>query len=328
VIHNDHGEEFWEHGGFEHNHTLYDDVTRGLLWVKPPGGTGGAGARTPFPATLQDIGPTVYEFAGFTDAPPSDGTSLWGAIRGAADAGWTRPIPIAHLQYDANRWGVVWDDHKYVLITGSGEEELYDLKADPGEQHNLVGKVDTTPYWQKMGEAHKLTIGLGWRIDITLPPGTEWTVQLPAAAKAADVLDPELISKHPANQEFGEKPRKTPDEVATVTLAPDGLSLTVKAGRNGDGILWVLFDGAQEPSGATVTLGKESASPTGGSVRLGGGTLHFKPGVVFVPPPSETDRMKSCESATAMSPEMLRMLRDLGYIHDEKDADKPGPSTD
>jgi hypothetical protein len=38
--------------------------------------------------------------------------------------------------------------------------------------------------------------------------------------------------------------------------------------------------------------------------------------------------MKSCESATAMSPEMLRMLRDLGYIHDEKDADKPGPSTD
>ena len=28
LITSDHGEEFWEHGGFEHGHTLYDELLR------------------------------------------------------------------------------------------------------------------------------------------------------------------------------------------------------------------------------------------------------------------------------------------------------------
>ena len=36
VFTSDHGEEFWEHGGFEHGHTLYNEVLRVPLIIKPP----------------------------------------------------------------------------------------------------------------------------------------------------------------------------------------------------------------------------------------------------------------------------------------------------
>ena len=36
IVHSDHGEEFWEHQGFEHNHTLYNELVRAILIVQPP----------------------------------------------------------------------------------------------------------------------------------------------------------------------------------------------------------------------------------------------------------------------------------------------------
>ena len=37
VVTSDHGEEFFEHGGFEHNRTLYDEMLRVPLLIKSPG---------------------------------------------------------------------------------------------------------------------------------------------------------------------------------------------------------------------------------------------------------------------------------------------------
>ena len=36
----DHGEEFWEHGGFEHGHAMWSEVTRVPLVVQVPGMAG------------------------------------------------------------------------------------------------------------------------------------------------------------------------------------------------------------------------------------------------------------------------------------------------
>ena len=33
----DHGEEFWDHGGVEHGHTLYDELLRVVLVMRWPG---------------------------------------------------------------------------------------------------------------------------------------------------------------------------------------------------------------------------------------------------------------------------------------------------
>jgi arylsulfatase A-like enzyme len=59
----DHGEEFYEHGGFEHSRTLYNEVLDIPLIVKFPGRRG-AGVRIPERVTLLDVAPTILRFLG------------------------------------------------------------------------------------------------------------------------------------------------------------------------------------------------------------------------------------------------------------------------
>jgi arylsulfatase A-like enzyme len=315
VLHNDHGEEFWEHGGFEHNHTLYDDTTRAMLWIKPPGGTGHKLMTSPYPATLQDIAPTLYEFAGIEAPPPTDGTSVLPALRGEVDPQqWSRAIPIAHLHYDANRWGLVWQDHKYVLTTGTGEEELYDLKADPAEQRNLAGSVDTEPYWRQLAQSHRADVGHGWRIDIDLPAGSELLLTLPAEALSAGVIDPEHITRTPVNQEWGEVPKLRPADVGEVTLSDDKRTVRVLAGPRGKGRLYVRFDQPAPTTELTATLG--GVAGTGneqGRISWQVGSVAPQPGIVIVPPVDEATRMKACATGSGTEEE-IEQLRALGYI--------------
>jgi arylsulfatase A-like enzyme len=319
VIHNDHGEEFWEHGGFEHNHTLYDDTTRGLLWIKPPGGTGHPAMTSPYPATLQDIAPTLYDFAGLADTPPTDGVSLIPALRGEVDPReWARAIPIGHLQYDVDQWGVVWNDHKYSLVTGTGKEELYDLRNDPAEQNNLAGTVDTEPYWRQLALSHKIDAGPGWRLDVDLPSGAELVLTLPADALVADVLDPELHTRQRANQEWGEVPKVLPSDVGQLTLADDKRTIRFVAGPKGKGKLYVRFAEPTAFAGLGATLrGTEATIDARGKLTWKNASVEVSPGVVLVSPESEVSRMKQCGNGTSTDAE-LEELRALGYIHDER----------
>ena len=317
IVHNDHGEELWEHGGFEHNHTLYNDVTAGLLWVKPPGGSGRQGVRSLYPATLQDIAPTAYAFAGLTATPPTDGVSLLPVIRGETSDAWDRPIPIGHLQYDADRWGVVLDDMKYVVLTGSGKEELYDLARDPAERDNLAGRTDTARFQRALAEAHKMDVGPGWRVSVQAQPGATLEVTLPEQALAAGVIDPEHITRKPANQEWGEVPKALPADVGTVTLSTDGRTLQFTAGAQGRGVLWVRFDGDVAAPGTVVRGGGgvTSEADASGVVKVGGDTMTFAPGVVVVPPASEWTRMQACMGQGETSDETVCQLCSLGYLN-------------
>lgn len=71
VLASDHGEEFFEHGGFEHGHALHGELLRvplalGGLPSLPPGSFGGA-------MSLADIGPTLHGLLGLP--PFGDGAA-------------------------------------------------------------------------------------------------------------------------------------------------------------------------------------------------------------------------------------------------------------
>jgi arylsulfatase A-like enzyme len=139
VLTADHGEEFLEHGGFEHGHTLYDELTRVPLVLRLPGHLA-RGRVVPGTAALIDVAPTLCELAGL--APPAGfvGRSLVGACRGDAVLS-ERPV-LAH----GNFWGqplVSWRSGRWKLIltpraAGGESLELYDLEADPREQSELA----------------------------------------------------------------------------------------------------------------------------------------------------------------------------------------------
>jgi arylsulfatase A-like enzyme len=62
VVVADHGEEFWDHGGFEHGHTHYRELNRVPLIVRRPGA--GDGRVIDARVRQLDVAPTVLEFAG------------------------------------------------------------------------------------------------------------------------------------------------------------------------------------------------------------------------------------------------------------------------
>jgi arylsulfatase A-like enzyme len=136
----DHGEEFLDHGGWEHGRSLYDEMLRVPLVIKWPGQRNGE--RVESPAQLVDILPTVLAVAGVDIPDGLDGHSLFPPSAPSDRA--LDPL-FSSLDFEGNVIdGVQLGDLK--LIVRSAQEgvrsypdvELFDLASDPGERRNLV----------------------------------------------------------------------------------------------------------------------------------------------------------------------------------------------
>jgi len=198
----DHGEEFWDHGGFEHGHSLFDELLHVPLAIKGPGISGG---RDGSPVSLLDITPTVLDLLGL----PSDGLhgkSLVGVMSkdpAALEELASRNLAFGRPLYGASRWGVLSGTDKWT--THADSEELYDLSADPLEKTNLLrGKRAATgaEFRQKFGQALGQEMGEGYRLRGSHfskgRPDSEMIsiLKIPGGAKAAWVEhDPLLKSK-------------------------------------------------------------------------------------------------------------------------------------
>lgn len=81
----DHGEELLDHGGFEHGHTLYEELLHVPLIIRPP--NSGKAQMAPRvigdPVSLVDIAHTVAEVAGLAPLNTRGGRSLVGVMKGA-----------------------------------------------------------------------------------------------------------------------------------------------------------------------------------------------------------------------------------------------------
>ena len=141
VLTADHGEEFQDHGGFWHGQTLFDELTRVPLIVRPPGGTQGPKVDHRL-ASQVDILPTLLARVGVAPPPRVDGIDLFAEESG----GETARSVVMEVDHDGMVLsGVVWDRYKYVRANpgnwrGLPEEALYDLVADPKEHRNLASE--------------------------------------------------------------------------------------------------------------------------------------------------------------------------------------------
>lgn len=142
VITADHGEEFGEHGGYEHTIKLYDELLRVPLIVYQPGRL--ARRRVSEPVSTLDLLPTFREAAGGKPSPFDQGVSLFKTIEGPPPAEPRTFFPMRFKEGRRKlfaRKGVVRARWKYILTVPENTEELYDLEADPKERTNLASKL-------------------------------------------------------------------------------------------------------------------------------------------------------------------------------------------
>jgi len=131
IFASDHGEDFLEHDDLMHCRSLYETSIHVPLVMWLPGV---AGRRVAAPVQNLDIVPTLLDYLGI-DATPFglEGRSLRAAIDGDPAAA---EVP-AYAAQSALR-AVVRGKDKLVYDLEHDEARLFDLGADPGEQHDLA----------------------------------------------------------------------------------------------------------------------------------------------------------------------------------------------
>lgn len=126
----DHGEELWDHGGYEHGHALHEELLRVPLIVKaptiPPGRTAARAATMQVPRTVLQAASLSAEDP-YLAPPLPDG----GAAPNAT-------LLIGATLYFDRRIGIIFDDRKYIRNSEDGSELLFDLAADPEERRPLT----------------------------------------------------------------------------------------------------------------------------------------------------------------------------------------------
>lgn len=137
IFTSDHGEEFWDHGGYQHGHTLYDELIRVPLIFRGPG-VKAVPRRVAADVRLLDLMPTLLELAGRPPPPGTRGRSLAPHLAGEAGGQLEDVFAFSEgLYLTEERKAVRGNGLKLIYRPGSEEYELYDLAKDPGERQDI-----------------------------------------------------------------------------------------------------------------------------------------------------------------------------------------------
>lgn len=127
----DHGEELFEHGGFEHGHALWEEVLHVPLMVWGPGVQPG---RTADSVSVADIMPTLLDAVGIEPPPDLYGVSLWPTATEGASLK-ERPIVAEGILYGPPAVAMLTDDTKLVLTPKS--RQMFRLPTDAHETRDV-----------------------------------------------------------------------------------------------------------------------------------------------------------------------------------------------
>ncbi|MEA3399783.1 MAG: sulfatase [Armatimonadota bacterium] len=136
VLWSDHGEEFWEHGGWEHGQSLFNELLHVPLLIRLPGQR--EGHTIADPVSLLDVAPTVLELCGLDVPKAMHGRSIAPLISGQSALPDKR-IWLEGCCHGCIRKGVLSGRYKLLYYVSAQRFELYDLRKDPGEHHNIHG---------------------------------------------------------------------------------------------------------------------------------------------------------------------------------------------
>ncbi|MBI5095161.1 MAG: arylsulfatase [Candidatus Hydrogenedentes bacterium] len=165
-----------DHGDMTGDHHLwrksypYESSVRIPMLVRWPEGlvSGKRGQTLHQPVEIRDVLPTLLEVAGKgRDGAGLEGRSLIPLAEGKSKD-WRRLIDLEHdiCYHPGNHWTALTDGRwKYIFHARDGEEQLFDMKSDPGEERDLAGDTGharTLRVWRSKMVEHLAERGEAW----------------------------------------------------------------------------------------------------------------------------------------------------------------------
>jgi len=143
VVVSDHGEEFLEHGGWDHGRTLYEEVLDVPLVIVPPQAQGLTPRRVDEPVSILDVLPTLRALARLPASARDQGISLipWMSGRAAQEEERAFFADLRSAPWFGMRTikSVIRGDLK-LIVTLPDSVEFYDLAVDPSEKQSLAAE--------------------------------------------------------------------------------------------------------------------------------------------------------------------------------------------
>ncbi len=150
ILSADHGDEFWEHDGYQHGQSLYDELIGVPLIMRGPGISDQPGRRITDDVQHVDLLPTLVDLAGGQIPDGVRGRSLVPLLAEDEPADEVTYNYAEALFLTEERKAIRGGGFKLIYAPFSDQYELYDLSRDPDEQQNLadakpeqVEKLDT-----------------------------------------------------------------------------------------------------------------------------------------------------------------------------------------
>ncbi|MEE8311566.1 MAG: sulfatase [Candidatus Binatia bacterium] len=327
VVTADHGEELWDHDGFFHGHTLYDELLHVPLLVRFPGAWRG-GTRVTTPVGTVDVLPSIVDVLvrGGVSASVKDdawiGRSLVTLLEDATPAPRTLFATVGRAnERKPPRHAVRHEGYKYIATQSDGREELYEPARDPVERSDLVA-ADASALQRARTQLAALTeplnasgvhvelsndgdVAVDYRVSLRVHPAAPFVNLHRLSMDRGDVIEPGVRSDGVllrGRLEPGDRDRMRFDLMATmgtlrIDADVDGTPLTndrITVGKSR-----LLGDG----TGVRFAI-QELLSPGRAKAEIDGG--------VRLSVWSETQ--SSAFASEVLSPEEEQRLQALGYL--------------
>ncbi len=310
VFLSDHGEEFLDHGEWEHGHALFDELVRVPLVVKYPQRRE-AGRRVARQVQLVDVLPTILKTEGLPVPGGIEGRPLDESF-GAT--GPERPAVLETSYYDHAAYGARTSEAKYVRHFHPGVELYFDLRRDPGERQSL--DAGASPLARSLKGVAEASVSSGFHRRVRVDGADEYDLRLRTTGWMEVVERAGLLARERAD---------VADEGHTVVLH---LERQADRGRRAEVELAVRPRGA--PIWVDGTRGGRRLRPSEIRVAGEGKPARALPflvppveelGTPFGPPPSGTSGVsvwlvapKAGRGVAEIDPETRESLKALGYV--------------
>jgi choline-sulfatase len=312
LLSSDHGEELWDHGGYEHGHSLLQEVVRVPLLLRPPAGWADAGSlgRRGDPVSPIDLAHTIVDIAGLGPLDRPAGLSLLPLLRGER-LPRTRVRLSAGTIYGSALVATLVEGSKTIWDLGRGGEAFvahrYDLAGDPSEREptQLVSGALEGSSWAAF---QQLAMGARGTLRVAMAP----TGGGPLELKLALPGDARVLRVEPAGTSV--KLERSGDEhrLSVSTAQPATLWLQLEGLRERHG-----FVELQSTASARIAW-PEGSEVQGGEVRIPLPWRLYRPGAAVEPLEDGLAARVSWvfegSGGAGAHPDPTPALRELGYL--------------